>query len=91
MSQHLEELMDNTDLYGWTRVQSFYAAWLNQIEQGRSSLGDTDHKLQLHKNLVSHAAMLNHTPAPFSAAGARKKPAIRLKIYNAPAAPGTKA
>ena len=91
MSQHLEELMDDTDLYGWIRVWSFHAAWLNQIELGRSSWGDIDHQLWLHRNLVRHAAMLDHTSAPSSAPGAKTKPAIPLKIYNAPAAPGTKA
>ena len=36
MSQRLEELMEDTDLCGWIRVHSFQAAWLNEIEQGRS-------------------------------------------------------
>ena len=72
VSQHLEDLMKDTNLNRWIR-------------------GDTEHKLQLRRNLVWHAAMLDHTSAPSSAAGARKKAAIPLKVYNAPAAPGTKA
>ena len=43
MSQCLEDLMDNTDLYGWNRVCAYHAAWLNQLEQDRCSWSDTDH------------------------------------------------
>ena len=31
---HLEDLMEDLDLYCWTRVRSFHAAVLNQIEKG---------------------------------------------------------
>ena len=37
MMQQLEELVEDTDLYGWARVHAFHVAWLNQIEQGRST------------------------------------------------------
>ena len=84
MSQHLKD----SDLYGWTRVL-FHAAWLNQIEQGRSSCSDTDSKLWLHRNLVWHATMLEHTSAPSSVAGAREKAPNLIQIYSAPATPGT--
>ena len=87
MSHHLEDLMDDSDMYGWTKVQSFHAAWLNQIEQSTSSWS----KLRLCRNLVWHMAMLEHTPGPSSLAGARKKPSFCIKIYNALAAPGTRA
>ena len=42
MTQHLEELMENTDLYGWENVCTFHAAWLNMLEQGRSTWDDSD-------------------------------------------------
>ena len=32
MLQHLEDLIEDSDLYVWTRVQSFHAGWLNQLE-----------------------------------------------------------
>ena len=31
MSQHLEELMEDMDLYSWNRVCAYHAAWLNQL------------------------------------------------------------
>ena len=52
MSQHLEDLMEDSDLYGWTKVWLFHSAWLNQIQQGRSFWGDTDSKVRLLRNLV---------------------------------------
>ena len=85
MSHHLEDLMEDSDVYIWLRVQ----AGLNQIEQGRSSWGDETNKLLLRRNLVWHVAGLEHTPAPSSPAGARKNPSTPIKIYNAQAAPGT--
>ena len=51
MSHHLEELMEDTDLYRWKRVRAYHAAGLNQLEQYRSSWSDTDHKLRLCSNL----------------------------------------
>ena len=32
MSQHIEELMEDMDVYGWDRVRAVHAAWLNQLE-----------------------------------------------------------
>ena len=31
MSQHLEELTEDMDLYRWNRVCAYHAAWLNQL------------------------------------------------------------
>ena len=42
MTQHLEEFMEDTDLYGWERFHAFHSAWLNQIEQGRCTWADTE-------------------------------------------------
>ena len=33
ITQHLEELMEDTDLYGWERVCHMHSAWLNQLKQ----------------------------------------------------------
>ena len=32
MVLHLEELMEDTDIYGWEKVNSFNAAWMNRLE-----------------------------------------------------------
>ena len=79
MSQHLEEVMEDTDLYRWNRVRAYHAAWVNQLEQDRSSCNGTEHKLRLRRNLVWHAPMLNHTSPALSAAEAGKKATIPLK------------
>ena len=47
LSHHLEDLIEDSEQYGWPRVQAFHAAWLNHIEQGRSSWGDTASQLWL--------------------------------------------
>ena len=35
MILHLEELMEDTDSYGWEKMMVFHAAWMNQMEQRR--------------------------------------------------------
>ena len=82
MSQHLKELMEDTDLYGWDRELGFHAAWLNQLEQGRSTWGDSVHKLRMRRALVWHVAMATQAPSVSSSAGAGKKAATTLRNYS---------
>ena len=42
MVLHLEELMEDVDIYGWEKVKAFHAAWLNQMEQRRCDWTDDD-------------------------------------------------
>ena len=35
MSQHLQDLVSDVELYGWEPVTAFQAIWLQQLEQGR--------------------------------------------------------
>ena len=42
MLLHLEELMENPDLYGWGKVQAFHTTWLNQLEQNRCMWADVE-------------------------------------------------
>ena len=79
MSQHLEDLIEDMDLYGWDKVCPFHAAWQNQLEQGRSTWGDSDHKLRLCRVLVWHVAMATQASSVSSSAGARKKVTTTLK------------
>ena len=50
--QHLQELMENSGIYGWKTVRDFHAAWLQQIEQRWSSWGDSEKKARLRKTLI---------------------------------------
>ena len=84
MTQHLEERMEDT-------VHAFHVAWLNQLEQGRSTWGDSDHKLRMRRALMWHTAMATQASSVSFSAGAGIKAATTLKNYNAPAKPGTKA
>ena len=47
MTQHQEELMEDMDPCGWERVCDYHGAWLNQLEQGRCTWGDVEHKLKM--------------------------------------------
>ena len=36
MATHLEELMVDSELYGWPKVRAYHRVWLNQIKQGQA-------------------------------------------------------
>lgn len=36
MTQHLEKLMEDIDLYGWERVRAYNGLWLIQLEVSQS-------------------------------------------------------
>ena len=54
--------MEDMDLYGWDRLHAFHETWLHQLEQGRSTWSDSDHKLRIRRAFVWHVAWL---PGPF--------------------------
>ena len=43
--------MEDVDIYGWEKVKSYHAAWMNQLEQ-RNERMDDDAKLKLKRALV---------------------------------------
>ena len=86
MVQHLEELMEDTDLYGWEKVKMFHAAWLNQIEQCRCDWADDDQKLKLP---VWHTTSGTKVMATATSTGSGKKTGSSATPYNSPAKPGT--
>ena len=45
MLQHLEELMGDVGLYGWEHVHAYHVIGLNQMDNGRYTLDDTEAKL----------------------------------------------
>ena len=42
MTQHLEELMGDINLYCWERVRAYHGMWLNQLEQDKFTWNDAD-------------------------------------------------
>ena len=40
MLDHLQELMEDWEHYGWPVVRAYHVAWLQHIEQGRVAWGD---------------------------------------------------
>ena len=73
MSLHLEELMEDTDVYSWEKVWAFHANWLNQLEQNRCTWADIEQKLNMRRSLVWHAAMANKASSAASSAKNREE------------------
>ena len=62
MLQHLQELLEAAESYGWEPGKAYHAIWLQQLEQGRVSLSDEDHKMKYCRALAWHRVMA--TPQP---------------------------
>ena len=50
--QHLEKLMEDSEIYGWRIVRDYHAALIQQTEQGRASWGDGKKKPRLRRRSV---------------------------------------
>ena len=73
MLEHLQELREDREHYGWPVVRAYHAAWLKDIEQGRAAWGDASAKLRLRRALVWHRVVaqveiLHIYPAPYQLA-----------------------
>ena len=47
MYNHLQELMENIEVYGWKVVKDYHAVWLQLLEQGGAAWSDTAKKRKL--------------------------------------------
>ena len=81
MVLHLEELMEDTDVYGSDKVQAFHAAWLKQLEQNRCTWSDMEQKFKM-RSLIWHATMTSKVPSASSSTGSGKA-ISSLRVYNA--------
>ena len=52
MYNHLQELMEVVEVYGWKVVKDYHAAWLQLMEQGRAAWGDNAKKERLRRLMV---------------------------------------
>ena len=57
MLEHLQELMEDWEHYGWPVVRAYHATWIQNIEQGRVAWGAEAIKLKLWHALVWHRVM----------------------------------
>ena len=56
MLAHLQEVMEDADVYGWKCVRSYPLAWLQQIEQSQAAWGYENRKIKLRRALVWNRA-----------------------------------
>ena len=52
MLRYLQELMEDSEVYGWETVRDYLAAWLQFIEQGRATWGEEVKKTKLRRTLI---------------------------------------
>ena len=52
MLAHIQEVMEDADMYSWKCVRSYHMAWLHQIEQGRAVWGKEAKQIKLRRALV---------------------------------------
>ena len=91
MSTHLQDLMSDTQWYGWDKVRTFHGVWLNQIEQGRCTWTDKEEKLNFRRALVWHPTSTSLPAPPMNRGRNRQHTHKPPSDYHAPARPGTKA
>ena len=58
MLQHLQALVEDTEVYCWRVVRDYHAAWLQQIEQGWAAWGNENKKIKLRRLIVWHRLAL---------------------------------
>ena len=65
MLVHLQQLMEDVEVYEWKIVREYHAAWLQLLEQGRAAWGDAAKKDKLQRLLVwGKTALGTRLPAP---------------------------
>ena len=72
MLTQLQEIMEDTDIYGWKCVRSYHVGWMQHIEQGRATWGEEGKKIKLRRFLVWHRAPNTSKSAPISVTTARQ-------------------
>ena len=99
MLEHLQELMEDVETYGWKVVRDYHAAWLQLLEQGRAAWGDRPRKDKLLRLLVWNKPVLTFRQATAPAAApARSQAKTQPQQYRSgygylvqPAKPGDRA
>ena len=98
MYNHLQELMEEVETYGWKVVSDYHAAWLQLMEQGRATRGDTNRKEKLRRLMVWCKPALGAKQAATPGAPAWQQPTTQPQPYRSrygyiiqPSKPGDKA
>ena len=80
MARHLQELIPDTELYGWDKARAFHAVWFQQLEHGRLTWEEAMRRSRWV--LIWHPAMTT-TMAPATAAPLPQKKQMRdIQAYN---------
>ena len=91
MSEHLKELMADTEVYGWVPVRAYHVVWLQQIENGRAKWSDVNEKLEFCRALVWHAVPPTSRLKQAGSAPRPKKAAVQRSSTTVTMILGTKA
>ena len=89
MATHLEELMSDSELYGWDRVKAYHRVWLNQLEQGWAILEELDEKLRFRRAIIWHLATSASAGHSTSMVSSTIKQQTLGFVYNSLASPRT--
>ena len=95
MFTHLQEMMEDGEVYRWPVVLSYHAAWLQHLEQGWATWEDEATTLKLRRALVWHQLPPPQTPTT-SSQPTRQQPAadkVQSKTgpFSEPVKPGDRA
>ena len=88
MTTHLEELMEDVNLYSWEKVKAFNAGWLNQLEQKCTDWSNRQARMKLKRALVLPPTSTIKASGMGTAGG--MAPINTASTYGAPTKPGTK-
>ena len=77
MLEHLQELMEDVESYGWKVVRNSNAVWLQLLEQGRVVWDDGPRKEKLCRLLVWNKPALAFKQTPASTADHSPAPAVQ--------------
>ena len=96
MVAHLQDLMEDGEMYWWLALRAYHAAWLQYMEQGRAAWGDEETKLKLQWRLVWHWVVpVRYSEAPSQGHPPQTRlpgtnPSIRGLVLNDSSKPGDK-
>ena len=60
MGDHLQEMMEDGETFGWPMVGAYHAVWLQYLEQGKATWNNEATRLKLCRSLVWHRIAPRH-------------------------------
>ena len=86
LASHLQDLISDSELYGWFKVRVNHAVWLNQLEQGRVSWDDVEREaaLSVCPCLVPHHHFYHPSSSQLTPSSLRSSSPLESYGYNVP-------